>query len=279
MSVDFLGQSAIVIDAEYGISRARRRRARGWALWRRGLRRLRYAAVRGLLALSLSMSQEAHKQLVAKTLQGKIDVYFQGDSITRRWGATDYPVLLAHWKETFHGWNAANFAWGGDNTHHMLWRMRNGELDNIVPKVVCLQAGANNLPWTGPANESHVDDVVDGVQAIITEFRSRFPDVSIVLTAMFPRDQNAQLADTVDAINKELEAISNADDRIHWININRDLVGSDGKLLPGVSSDGIHLELAGYEAWANALQPVLKQLLGPPSEEDHAPPPTGIPGN
>jgi lysophospholipase L1-like esterase len=223
-------------------------------------------------------SREAHKQLVAKTKQGKIDVYFQGDSITRRWGASDYPTLLAHWKKTFHGWNAANFAWGGDNTHHILWRMQNGELDVVSPKVICLQAGANNLPRRGPAKAKHVDDVVGGIQAIIDAFRTRFPDVPIVLTAMFPRDQNGELADTIDAINQNLESISQADDRIHWININRQLVGSAGKLLPSVSSDGLHLEQRGYEIWATALRPVLKQILGPPAQLDHAPPPSGNPG-
>ena len=33
----------------------------------------------------------AHAQLLAKAKQGGIDVYFEGDSITRRWGALDYP--------------------------------------------------------------------------------------------------------------------------------------------------------------------------------------------
>lgn len=223
-------------------------------------------------------SREAHKQLLAKTKQGKVDAYFQGDSVTRRWGATDYPKLLAHWKKSFHGWNAATFAWGGDNTHHMLWRMQNGELDVVSPKVICLQAGANNLPWRGPANQSHVIDVVEGIQAIIGEFRVRLPDVPIVLTAMFPRDQNPALVDVIDDINQDLQTISQADEQIHWININDKLLDSEGKLLRAVSSDGIHLEEAGYETWAAALRPVLTQILGPPSQADKAPPPTGNPG-
>jgi hypothetical protein len=32
-------------------------------------------------------SRLAHEQLLAKAKQGRIDVYFVGDSITRRWGA------------------------------------------------------------------------------------------------------------------------------------------------------------------------------------------------
>jgi hypothetical protein len=34
-------------------------------------------------------SQRAHEQLLEKARRGRIDVYFEGDSITRRWGATD----------------------------------------------------------------------------------------------------------------------------------------------------------------------------------------------
>src|SRR5690242_11097996 len=44
-------------------------------------------------------SQTAHRQLVEKTKKGHIEVYFVGDSITRRWGATDYPEFLAHWNK------------------------------------------------------------------------------------------------------------------------------------------------------------------------------------
>ena len=41
-------------------------------------------------------SLRAHDQLLAKARHGRIDLYFVGDSITRRWGATDYPYFLTH---------------------------------------------------------------------------------------------------------------------------------------------------------------------------------------
>ncbi|CAN5436366.1 hypothetical protein BH09GEM1_BH09GEM1_06850 [soil metagenome] len=62
----------------------------------------------------------AHQQLLEKRTRGKIDVYFQGNSIARRWGATDYPDFLANWKSNFFGWNAADFGWGGDRIENML---------------------------------------------------------------------------------------------------------------------------------------------------------------
>src|SRR5262249_29255193 len=54
-------------------------------------------------------SMIAHGQLVEKAKRGRINIYFEGDSIVRRWGALDYPELLENWTANFYGWNAANF--------------------------------------------------------------------------------------------------------------------------------------------------------------------------
>ncbi len=221
-------------------------------------------------------SRAAHQQLLEKTKQGTIDVYFQGDSITRRWGATDYPDLLEHWNDHFRGWNAANFAWGGDNTHHILWRMRNGELEGVSPKVIVLQAGTNNLPWQGPATEAQIDDVVSGVRAIIAEFTKRFPDATIIVTGLFPRSQNPKLATAIVTINDRIKRLTDGK-RIRFININQDLTDATGELLPGVTSDGLHLQKPGYDVWAAALKPIFFEVLGPPAASDRSPAPTGDP--
>jgi GH35 family endo-1,4-beta-xylanase/lysophospholipase L1-like esterase len=221
-------------------------------------------------------SRVAHQQLIGKATQGKVDIYFEGDSITRRWGATDYPMLLANWKKHFHGWNAANFGWGGDTTHNILWRLQNGELDGVSPKIIVLQAGTNNLPGRGSADAGAVDDVVGGIKAIIATCRKKAPDAAIVLTALFPRPQNKALAPTIERINDQLAKLADGK-TIRFLNINKGLSDDDGDLLPGVSSDGLHLEEPGYDVWARALSPIFTELLGPPAEMDRAPPPTGDP--
>src|SRR5262249_1062972 len=63
-------------------------------------------------------SMTAHAQLLEKAKHGRIDVYFEGDSIVRRWGALDYPELLANWQTNFFGWNVADFGWGADRTEN-----------------------------------------------------------------------------------------------------------------------------------------------------------------
>ena len=66
-------------------------------------------------------------------------------------------------------------------------------------------------------------------------------------------------------------------ERLRFVNINDQLADASGHLLPRMSADGLHLEEPGYEVWAQALRPIFEELLGPPAEEDSAPPPTGDP--
>jgi len=108
----------------------------------------------------------AHEQLLEKARQGGIDVYFLGDSITRRWGATDYPEFLANWNTNFIGWNAANFGWGADLVENILWRVENGELDGVNPKVIVLLAGINNV-GTVPGGEAKAENITRGLKALV----------------------------------------------------------------------------------------------------------------
>ena len=116
-------------------------------------------------------SQIAHEQLLEKARRGKIDVYFVGDSITRRWGATDYPDFLANWKQNFYGWNAANFGWGADLTQNIIWRLENGELDGVNPKIIVILAGTNNV-GRNAGDEAKVSDVTNGIKALVVRVDS-----------------------------------------------------------------------------------------------------------
>jgi len=221
-------------------------------------------------------SRLAHEQLLEKRTKGRIDVYFAGDSIVRRWGATDYPQLLANWNDNFRGWNVANFGWGADRTQNILWRLQNGELDNVHPKVIVLLAGTNNVGMQ-PGPETKVADISRGLEAIVALMRNKAPGATIIVTGIFPRNDNPAVMPTINAINANLSKL--ADGRtIHFLNVNDRLADADGVLVDGVmNADRLHPSLKGYQIWADALKPIFTELLGPPSAEDHAPPPTGDP--
>jgi lysophospholipase L1-like esterase len=222
----------------------------------------------------------AHQQLLAKRKQGRIDVYFEGDSIARRWGATDYPQLLENWKKNFSGWNAADFGWGADRVENILWRLENGELDGVNPKAIVLLAGTNNVGNRVPPDgiDAAAADVTRGLAAVLRVMRAKAPDAVVILMGIFPRNDNMAVMPEIDAINKNLAKMADGGG-IRYLNINGRLADSSGRLYDGMTNAGdkLHPTLAGYQVWADALKPILEELLGPPAAEDHAPPPTGDP--
>jgi len=224
-------------------------------------------------------SELAHAALLNKAKQGRIDVYFVGDSITRRWGASDreYKDLLANWRENFFGWNAANFGWGGDTVQNILWRLENGELDDVDPKVIVILAGTNNV-GTEPGDAAKVDEVARGIEAIIGACQDKAPDAVIILMAIFPRNDNMAVMPTINQVNERLAKLAHGK-KVRFLNVNQKLADKDGKLFDGMMGDKLHPTVKGYQAWADGLKPILRELLGPPAKTDQAPPPSGNPAS
>ncbi len=218
----------------------------------------------------------AHEQLLDKAKRGGIDVYFIGDSITRRWGATDYPQLLANWRKNFFGWNAANFGWGADRVENILWRLENGELDEVNPEVIVVLAGTNNLGAAG-VDGVPVAEITRGLAAVVSVCRRKAPAATIVLMGIFPRNDRRDVLPAIAAINERLAPMADGR-RVRYLNINSKLANADGILFDGMmNADLLHPGLPGYQVWADELKPILTELLGPPAASDHAPPPTGDP--
>jgi len=220
-------------------------------------------------------SLAAHAELVEKAKSGRIDVYFVGDSITRRWGALDYPELLANWTSNFFGWNAANFGWGGDRVQNILWRLQHGELDGVQPKVFVVLAGTNNI-GARRGDDKEAADIARGVRAIVDVCRRKAPKATIVLMAVFPRNDNMAYEPEVEAVNALLAPLADGR-RIRFVDINDKLADGDGRLFDGMMADGLHPTAAAYQIWADALKPIFRELLGAAATVDRAPPPTGDP--
>jgi lysophospholipase L1-like esterase len=107
--------------------------------------------------------------------------------------------------------------------------------------------------------------------------QEKAPAATIILMAIFPRNDKMMFMPLIDSINHNLSALTDGQ-KIRYLNINDKLAGSDGKLLDGMMNpDKLHPAAKAYQVWADALKPILTELLGPPAGVDHAPVPTGDP--
>jgi lysophospholipase L1-like esterase len=107
--------------------------------------------------------------------------------------------------------------------------------------------------------------------------QEKAPGATIILMGIFPRNDKMAFMPIIDRINRGMSALADGG-KIRYLNINDKLTGADGKLLDGLmNADKLHLTVKAYQVWADALKPILTELLGPPAAVDHAPPPTGDP--
>ena len=179
----------------------------------------------------------------------------------------------------FTGWNAANFGWGADKTQHMLWRLQNGELDGVNPKIVVLMAGTNNVGRATPLGDAQARaaEVARGVTAVVREIRKRAPKA----TRGHHRHHAAQRQHRGHAHHQSRPTWTSprlADGKsVRYVNINEQLAIPDNQLREGMANDGLHLTPKAYQVWADALKPIFTEILGPPATVDRAPPPTGDP--
>ena len=206
-----------------------------------------------------------HAELLEKARRGNIELYFEGDSITRRWEATHQE----NWRQNFGGWRAANFGAGGDRTQHVLYRVLNGELDGVNPKVIVLLIGTNNVgpdPAKGK-DDALVKDVVKGIKACLNVMRKKAPDAKILLVGITPRntDGSPAVMPTINKINARIARFADGR-KIRFLNINDKMADKDGRLYEGMTDDGLHLTDKGYQVWADAMKPILTEWLGPPSK-------------
>jgi lysophospholipase L1-like esterase len=80
----------------------------------------------------------------------------------------------------------------------------------------------------------------------------------------------------IEKVNANLAKLNDGK-KLRYLNINSKLANADGVLFEGMMNarDKLHPTVKGYQVWADALKPILTELLGPPAKEDHAPMPTG----
>ncbi len=104
---------------------------------------------------------------------GDVDLAFIGDSITQGWEGQGKDV----WQKHYGNRNAINLGIGGDRTEHVIWRLTNGNLGKIQPKVAVLMIGTNN---TGHFDQDPAQ-VAAGVKRILEILKERLPNTKVIL--------------------------------------------------------------------------------------------------
>lgn len=197
---------------------------------------------------------DLHKSFLERDKKGDVDLLFLGDSITQGWNDNDV------WKRYYGPRRAANFGIGGDRTQHVIWRLQNGEVDHIRPKVAVLMIGTNNLGANTP------DEIAVGIEEIVKLLRTKLPKTKILLLGIFPRSEKpAPIRDQIQAINAKIAQLDDGR-TVKYLDIGDRFVEKDGTISKEIMPDFLHLSHKGYMIWADAIEPTLWTMMDEPSQ-------------
>lgn len=194
-----------------------------------------------------------HELINKRVSEGPVDLVFIGDSITQGWEGSGAKV----WEQFYNKRNARNLGIGGDRTQHIIWRLDNGNIKGIKPKLAVIMIGTNN------SGSNTSQEIADGVAAISAQLKEKLPETKQLILAIFPR--GATPDDPRRKVNEGANAqiAKLADNKtIFYLDIGPKFLEEDGTLTKKIMPDLLHLSPQGYEIWAKSIEPQVVELMG-----------------
>ena len=206
---------------------------------------------------------QRHAAVLAEKDAINPEIVMIGDSITHFWGGQPLEPKgnrgAKAWNDLFGDRKVLNMGFGWDRTQNVLYRIKEGELNKLTPKLVVIHIGTNNLSTSKNAPTNTPEQVVEAIGAIIDAVKSKCPGAKIVLMGVFPRGEKADnpFRAKIGTINKELASMYSNKPGIVYLDITSKLLNPDGSMSKEIMEDFLHPTEKGYAIWAEALKPQL----------------------
>jgi lysophospholipase L1-like esterase len=213
--------------------------------------------------------RERHQQKLAELREGRVDLIWLGDSITQDWEMQGPPAwrdFAPVWHRFYGDRNAVNLGFKGDSTAHLLWRMQNGELDGIKPKLAIILIGANNMGrvhWSAPQTEA-------GIAAVVAELQRRLPGTGVVLLSVLPSVRSKWVTRTTNQVNRALAARYPAGSAVRFIDLTSLFASPEGQVDRTLFYDDLltppdpplHPTAQAQERIAETIEPTVAAVMG-----------------
>ncbi len=162
---------------------------------------------------------------------------FLGDSLTEQ----------GNWAERFPELDVVNLGVSGDTSEQVLERL--SEVIEKRPSTIVVMVGTNDLAW-----RRSVEQIVRNIESILWRLHHELPEARVLVQSVLPRDR--ELADRVRDINIHVRQYSPTV-KAEWVDLWPVFAEPDGEIKADYSDDRLHLNEAGYEAWAEELRKYL----------------------
>ena len=218
-------------------------------------------------------AKKRHAEKVELLKKEKYDLIMIGNSITHNFEKPEYQPI---WNQFFAPRKAINLGTSAYRTENLIWEIQNLGLENQSPKVVVVEIGTNNIDEKNYPTRHTAGQLAGGIETIVKLLREKLPEAKIIVMRCFPGCYGGPNPTSHRAIpERASEIVSKLADRknIFFCDVNHVFLNLDGSINHDMMGDWLHPTPAGAKAWAQAMEPLLSELMGDKSLD------TDIPAN
>lgn len=202
--------------------------------------------------------KERHEAIINKD-NANPQLILIGNSILNQLDKNDRKSV---WEKHLNKYNALNMGFSGDRTENVIWRLQNGELENINPKVALLLIGTNNTDGNNYPTINYPDELEEATWKICEIIREKLPDTEILIMGILPFGR--KIPNFRNSINIETSKLvaefPNRDKHIHYVDIGDIYLNKDGKIIKKIMPDYLHPNAEGHMLMFDRLEDKIKEL-------------------
>ncbi len=199
----------------------------------------------------------ANRRQIAQS-GGKIDLVFMGDSITHYWDVGEGPDTSTEIVDLRKKFSILNCGYGGDQTQHLLWRAKYGELDGYETKLVMLLIGTNNSGSGQPP-----EDTFAAIREIVGVIHAKQPGAKVLLLPLFPRGTAESRPNVRNLAVNELIKGATWEDYVIVKDLTALFHDEKGDTIPELfDNERLHMSDAGFVVWRKAVEPIFDEICG-----------------
>ena len=207
-------------------------------------------------------AKKRHTEKAELLKNEKYDLIMIGNSITHNFEKPEYQSV---WNQFFAPRKAINLGTSAYRTENLIWEIQNLGLENQSPKVVVVEIGTNNIDEKNYPTRHTAGQLAGGIEMIVKLLREKLPEAKIIVMRCFPGCYGGPNPTSHRAIlARASELVSKLADRknIFFCDVNHVFLNLDGSINHDMMGDWLHPTPAGAKAWAQAMDPLLSELMG-----------------
>lgn len=198
-------------------------------------------------------------QTILNRLDPASELILIGNSIFHTLDSEDRQAV---WEKHLNGYKTINMGISADRTENVIWRLQNGTLEHINPKVAVILIGTNNTDGNHFLEISTAPELANGIKKICTILQKKLPNTKILLMGILPYGSAPNHRNNIiKATNAIISTYPEKQPNVHYIDISNVYYNQEGMVNQALMPDYLHPNAEGHMLMFDALADNIKALM------------------